>query len=284
MLSKMPSRGSSAPALVYCLILCFGTIAEFVYAETGPLNLIGNGNFEDLVGYFPAGVLVRRSRLGRHVVIPHWNVSERCAPVEIISSRFWQSSISSAARSLYAVHLNTRAGPGGIQQEFPSPWNNTNFGSGTARYELIFDVAANPSGGSSVKNLEVILSPSECLSHKLSLPVASNANSKRLDWKTQRLVLEVQGSEPTVTLQFQSLTPGAYGPLIDNVRLSPLQSDDADNDSVAAENGAFCKNGNEDEEMELRRARKSAVQHLLERARMSAETWIRQRFLRPEDW
>ncbi|CAM6096027.1 unnamed protein product [Calypogeia fissa] len=284
MFARMSLSDRFCPSLVvvvvaYTLFLC-GVMAE--NTENTPTNLVGNGNFEDLKGYFPAGVLVRRSRLGRHVVIPHWNVTSRCAPVEIVSSLFWQSSISADQESLYAVHLNTRAGPGSIQTEFSSPFNSNTASSpsGTERYHLSVDVAGNPNGRSSVKMLEVVVSPSECRSQKLSVPVARGANSKKLNWITEHLVLDVHGNPPTVMLQFRSLTPGAYGPLIDNVRLVPLHGG-VDKDT--AEDGGFC-DGNEDQSMEEFRPAKSLVQHLLERMWMSAETWVRQRFFRPDDW
>lgn len=269
MVSRMPSfgffLGSSLVVVVYCLSLGGEALAE------SASNLVGNGNFEELKGYFPAGVMVRRGRTGKGHFLPHWKVSERGAPVEIISSLFWQSSLGSHD-SRYAVHLNTRVGPGGIQTEFPSPWRNTSF-FGKARYQLSVDVAGNPNGGSAVKLMEVLVSPSDCRSQKLSVTVARDANSKRLNWETHVLALNVHGSEPTVMLQFRSLTPGAYGPLIDNVRLVP-QGDVFDSE--------LC-DGNSDEEMKERPV-KTLTKQLVERMWMSAETWFRQRFLRREDW
>lgn len=254
------------------MVFAFTLILGGLVSAEIPTSLVENGDFEALHGYFPAGVMVRRGCMGRDV-IPHWKVSEKGAPVEIISSRIWESTLGSD-ESLYAVHLNTIAGPGGIQTFFPSPWITS--GSGIARYQLSVDVAGNPKGESSVQRMEVIVSPSKCCSQKLSLTVDPNANSRHLSWKTEHLVLTVHGREKTVMLQFRSLTPGAYGPLIDNVRLVPLQIEDD-------RNNGFCDGIKNDEQRKVMPV-KSSVDQLVERARMSAETWIRQRFFRRNDW
>ncbi|BBN12287.1 hypothetical protein MPTK1_5g18790 [Marchantia polymorpha subsp. ruderalis] len=238
----------------------------------GHENLIQNGNFEDVTGYYPAGVVLRSVEMNQNAAVKQWTVQE--SAIEIISSRLWPAS---TAESMYAVHLNSPQGPGAIQTEV-----NSNLIPGQT-YLLLFDVAST-FGGPSVKRLEVSLDfgypgPRNAISKSFSFNFPDgNDQSKYLIWEPTRAWFKFRGVGNGAIVRFRSQTPGSRGLIVDNIKLLPTSCGGTE----CAPADMFVDSGNSGDRDES--AGKSSLGLLKDRVMMTTETWFRQRFLRRADW
>jgi choice-of-anchor C domain-containing protein len=85
------------------------------------------------------------------------------------------------------------------------------------QYLLLFDLAGNPDGPPSNKNLTV------SVGDVVNQPFLFNTSSKthnNMGWITESLLFNATG--PTTFLTFTSTTNGNYGPALDNVRIDPV--------------------------------------------------------------
>ncbi|MFN9031765.1 MAG: DUF642 domain-containing protein [Betaproteobacteria bacterium] len=112
----------------------------------------------------------------------------------------------------YSLHLNGPAGPGSITQTF------TVETTGTARFDMLFDAAANPAG-SGPQTLTATISQGATV--LASLPVTlnpANALPGQSRWRTQVLSFTVGSGTTDVELTLTSNTAGSAGVLVDNFR------------------------------------------------------------------
>jgi choice-of-anchor C domain-containing protein len=151
-----------------------------------------NGSFED--GPTPGAWLGLASG---STAIVGWTVTPTA--IDYVGS-YWVSSDGN--RSL---DLNSGSA-GGIMQELPTV-------VGTS-YLVEFDLAGNPAGGSTTKSMNVVFgSQVENFTFNTAGKTLQN-----MGWQTEQWMFVA--SDVTTTLQFVSLTSGAYGPALDNVKVS----------------------------------------------------------------
>lgn len=123
--------------------------------------------------------------------------------VDVVGTNYW-----TASEGNYSLDLNGNS-MGVIYQTL-----NTVAGQ---QYQLRFDLAGNPEGGSSVK--VAMQNVGGANPEFLFFDAAGNSKSN-MGWETQVYNFVAQGSQ--TLLQFTSLTPGAYGPALDNISVSAV--------------------------------------------------------------
>jgi choice-of-anchor C domain-containing protein len=161
--------------------------------STQSSNLVVNGDFEVPVVAPSNGILLHAGTgfLG-------WNVIS--GSVDLTGGGYWQ-----AASGTQSVDLSgTDAGM--ITQNVPT--------TPGASYILRFALAGNPDGAPSVKQMSVLWGATTLATLSFNTTGYSRSN---MGWTYSTFVVPALSS--TTTLGFQSLTPGGYGPVVDNVSL-----------------------------------------------------------------
>jgi choice-of-anchor C domain-containing protein len=167
------------------VVLCF----NITYAQ-----IIKNGSFESATrdpgnGWIGVGP--------GNPVITDWTVTS--GSIDYVGG-LWVAS--DGKRS---VDLNSSI-PGAISQSFKTSKDSV--------YQLQFDMAGNPDGGRSLKRLRVTVADS---SREFTFtPVRRDS----MGWKV--MAFKFTAIDSLTTLTFTSLTSGAYGPVIDKVRVDFL--------------------------------------------------------------
>lgn len=95
-------------------------------------------------------------------------------------------------------------GPGAIRQ-------NVHLDAG--KYLVSFDMGGNPAGGPAEKKLEVQISSAD----KIYSFIAKDNNLPSMSWENHSFLIDVSAGNYDLT--FTSLTPTAYGPALDNVKI-----------------------------------------------------------------
>lgn len=80
-------------------------------------------------------------------------------------------------------------------------------------YDVIFNLAANPDGNPNVKTVRVSSGT------EASVFTANRATSSRTNMNWMERIFSFTAESASQLLTFRSLTPGNFGPVIDNVRL-----------------------------------------------------------------
>ncbi|MCX4661722.1 choice-of-anchor C family protein [Streptomyces sp. SID4919] len=128
-----------------------------------------------------------------------WKVS--AGGVDLIGAGFWQ-----AAEGDQSVDLNATQ-PGAVAQTFTTVVGRT--------YTVTYALAANPEGGAAVKTGKVLVDGQNFQDFSFD----STGKTRAAMGYVQRQVTFVANA-PTTTLGFASTLPGAYGPVIDDVRVT----------------------------------------------------------------
>ena len=162
-------------------------------------NLIQNGSFETATVNPNPGTSYITLGVGS-TVITGWTVSQGTIDYK---GTLWQAS--NGSRSL---DLGAGASPGGIKQTF-----NTTVG-GT--YRVTFDLAGNPDGNPTIKEMRVSAGGS---SADFSFDTTGKSRSN-MGWVSKSWGFTATGT--TTTLSFLNLADTAYGPALDNVSVIAL--------------------------------------------------------------
>ncbi|MGW4033791.1 choice-of-anchor C family protein [Streptomyces sp. NPDC004838] len=128
-----------------------------------------------------------------------WKVT--AGTVDLIGAGFWQ-----AAEGDQSVDLNG-GGSGAVAQTFSTVAGRT--------YTVTYALAANPEGGAAVKTGKVLVDGQSFQDFSFD----STGKTRAAMGYVQRQVTFVANA-PTTTLGFASTLPGAYGPVIDDVRVT----------------------------------------------------------------
>jgi choice-of-anchor C domain-containing protein len=172
-----------------------------VTSSTGTAqNLVTNGSFETATVDPGSGLI---SLVSGSTAIAHWTVGG--AGIDYIGG-FWQPAEGKRSLDLSALD------PGSIQQGFGTipGW----------QYLVTFALAGNSGGGPTVKSLRVSAGGQ---SKDFSFDTTGRSTTN-MGWTVKSWTFTATSA--WTVLQFQALTPGAYGPALDNVRVtkaSPLQ-------------------------------------------------------------
>lgn len=157
-----------------------------------------NGSFE--IGPDPGGSFIILS--SGDTSITGWEV---LGPNTIdLVGTVWQNS-----DGLKGIDLDGTPGPGGIQQTF-----DTMIGT---QYSVLFDLAGNPVGGPTIKEVEVSAAGVDAI---YTFDVTGKSLAA-MGWVTKEF--KFVATSTSTTLAFRSLTSsGNWGPALDNVRVSAV--------------------------------------------------------------
>ncbi len=131
-----------------------------------------------------------------------WSVDD--GAVDLISQRYWK-----AAERRQSLDLDGSCGAGTISQVAPTEAGRS--------YQLCFALAGNPDGPPAVKTMEVWWGDQRIDSLTYD---ATGAERRHMGWTYRQYTVTATGS--ATRLMFRSLTPGCYGPALDDVRLQEL--------------------------------------------------------------
>jgi choice-of-anchor C domain-containing protein len=118
---------------------------------------------------------------------------------------YWQASQGTRSIDLSGSSL------GWISQSFTTAPNTA--------YRLSFDMAGNPAGGNTIKNMLVTIGGSNGAFEMFSFDTAGKTTTD-MGWKTHSFFFTALSGQTTLT--FMSLEPSACGPAIDNVDVSAV--------------------------------------------------------------
>lgn len=176
---------------------------------TADANLVTNGSFEN--GSYCGNTNFCTLGAGS-TAISGWTISS--GSVDWISSNFWP-----AADGLMSLDM-TGSSAGGLTA-------STSFNTILGReYQLSFAMSGNPDGSPAVKQLAVGITPNGGISNStgifpgatiFSYDTAAQGNSRFGDMKWVTHSLNFTGLGVLTSLSFHSLTPGLYGPALDDV-------------------------------------------------------------------
>ncbi|MFG2885970.1 choice-of-anchor C family protein [Streptomyces sp. NPDC048297] len=162
-------------------------------APTAAVSRFDDGSFE-----YPAAPANAFSTLAAGQSIGPWKVTS--GAVDLIGAGFWQ-----AAEGDQSVDLNATEA-GAVAQTFATTPGRT--------YTVTYSLAANPAGGPAVKTGRVLLDGQNIQDFSFD----STGKTRAAMGYVTRQVTFVAGAAST-TIGFASTVPGAYGPVIDDVRV-----------------------------------------------------------------
>ncbi|CAM6123263.1 unnamed protein product [Calypogeia fissa] len=221
-------RGSSwtqkfLPALLILVALMVeGTLGN-------PTNLVINGDFENLE-WLDKSSQEYDSSDNKEITtdmmdfIPFFTVVHRGVQL-VRSDTYHAPGVLNSAEGLISCHMNSHQGPG-VLHTVPMPTPRKG-----APYFLRFKIADNPDGGALVKTMKLTILVNNRVSHPKIKPFQVSSpysTPSTLAWSVQNLTFV--GTGASTKLQFESLEPGSFGPIIDNISVT-LQT--------LVENGSF---------------------------------------------
>lgn len=176
------------------------------------VNLVPNGDFEYQHFFWetsnPVSIDVTIDKMD---YVPFFRVVHK--GIQILTSNVYHGpGVVNGGEGFMLCHLNTKQGPGVLHT---APMRNPRKG---APYLLQFVIADNPDGGELVKSMRVRVLVNDRLSHPKikTLQVSSPYSSQgTLDWRIQNI--SMVGTGESTKIQFESLMPGSYGLLHDNI-------------------------------------------------------------------
>ncbi|WPO76796.1 choice-of-anchor C family protein [Streptomyces sp. KN37] len=161
-------------------------------ADRSAVSRVDDGSFE----YPAAPANSFRTVLAGQPIGP-WKVTR--GAVDLIGAGFWQ-----AAQGKQSVDLNATR-PGTVAQTFSTkPFT---------KYTVTYSLAANP-GGQAVKTGRVLVDGRNVQNFSFDSTGKTRAN---MGYRTRQVTFLALGF--TTTLAFESTIAGAYGPVIDDVRV-----------------------------------------------------------------
>jgi choice-of-anchor C domain-containing protein len=160
-------------------------------------NLVVNGSFEKPVAPWPGLGFSAGQFFG------HWYVGR--GSVDLLGENYWQN-----AEGVQSVDLSglTHAA---IGQKVPGTVGQT--------YTLSFALAGNPEGGPGIKTMRVRWEGSTVATLMFD---TTGHSGEDMGWIYYSF--EVTATSSTPLLAFSSLTPGVYGPALDDVSLTAFTS------------------------------------------------------------
>jgi choice-of-anchor C domain-containing protein len=190
----MKAVRSLAVAFLTAGLLAAGTGAVSAAPSAAALSRFDDGSFE-----YPTAPANSFTTLGAGQPIGPWQVVS--GAVDLIGAGFWQ-----AAEGNQSVDLNaTQAGT--VAQTFTTIPGRT--------YTVTYALAANPEGGPAVKTGRVLVDGQNFQDFSFD----STGKTRAAMGYVQRQVTFVAGAAST-TLGFASTVAGAYGPVVDDVRVT----------------------------------------------------------------
>ena len=172
-------------------------VSALIVTPVQAANLIQNGSFETANVNPNPGDFIRLD--AGSTVITGWTVSQ--GTIDYIGT-YWQASEGSRSLDL------SGANAGGIQQTF-----NTTVGE---TYRVTFDLAGNPDGNPTIKEMRVSAGGS---SADFSFDTTGKSRSN-MGWVSNSWDFTATGT--TTTLSFLNLVDTPYGPALDNVSVIAL--------------------------------------------------------------
>ena len=172
-------------------------MATRAHADRGvTVNLVSNGGFETprMAQTATWETVALGSRMGA------WKVS--AGSVDLIDKDYWKPAGGIQSLDLSGAEAGT------IYQDIKTKPG--------ARYRLTFALTANVDGGPTQKDLRVSFGPVSKTFHMTQ----TSTSRAEIRWHTVSRVFASTG--PVTRLTFASLTPTAYGPVIDNVTVTRI--------------------------------------------------------------
>ena len=160
-------------------------------------NLVRNGSFEEPPRR--PEIHFRIVTAGEH--IGPWSVSG--GAVDHIAPHFWE-----AAHGEQSLDVNS-CGPATVSQRVPTRPGDS--------YQLCFALAGNSEAAPARKRLAVLWEGEIVATVEFD---ASHTRRARMEYRYHRYVVRASGHD--AVLAFRSLTPGCYGPVLDDVTLQRI--------------------------------------------------------------
>ncbi|WP_392896236.1 choice-of-anchor C family protein [Streptomyces sp. LN699] len=180
-------------AVTVAALLSAGSGLALAAPAAAAVSRFDDGSFE-----YPAAPVNAFTTVGAGQSIGPWKVTG--GAVDLIGAGFWQ-----AAEGDQSVDLNGSQ-PGAIAQTFAT--------TAGQRYTVTYSLAANPEGGPAVKTGRVLLDGQNIQDFSFD----STGRTRPAMGYVTRQVTFVAGAGST-TIGFASTVAGAYGPVIDDVRV-----------------------------------------------------------------
>lgn len=209
---KLTSRWSVFAGGAALATATLALAASPAMAATGPF---ANGNFTQTTFQFDASTTEWVTLYaGGTQQLSDWTVTS--GSVDLIGN-YWQAP-PGGGNSL-DMDGNTQ---GAISQTF-----STNPGT---EYFVQFQLSGNPDAGTGTKTLQVQASGTAAQSYNFT--VTSSISHSNMGWQTEGYTFLASSGTSSTTLNFASQTPGAWGPVLGYVTVTPI-----------AASGAECKDG-----------------------------------------
>ncbi|MFD9378681.1 choice-of-anchor C family protein [Streptomyces sp. NPDC059999] len=180
-------------AVTVAALLSAGSGLALAAPAAAAVSRFDDGSFE-----YPAAPVNAFTTVGAGQSIGPWKVTG--GAVDLIGAGFWQ-----AAEGDQSVDLNGTQ-PGAIAQTFAT--------TAGQRYTVTYSLAANPEGGPAVKTGRVLLDGQNIQDFSFD----STGRTRPAMGYVTRQVTFVAGAASTA-IGFASTVAGAYGPVIDDVRV-----------------------------------------------------------------
>ena len=176
--------------------LALGAVAAAgsAHAATAVPPAFSDGSFETPTA--PPGSF---STVGLGQSIGPWTVTQ--GNVDLIGAGFW-----AAADGDQSVDLDG-AVAGAVSQTFATKPGTT--------YTVTYSLAGNPAGGSTTKTGSVLINKQDVQDFSFDTTAKTFLD---MGYETDQVTF--LATSPSTTLTFESTTPGAYGPVLDNVRVN----------------------------------------------------------------
>ncbi|MFD3357693.1 choice-of-anchor C family protein [Streptomyces fradiae] len=173
-------------------LLAAGTVVALA-APASAVSRFDDGSFE-----YPAAPANAFTTVGAGQSVGPWKVT--AGAVDLIGAGFWQ-----AAEGEQSVDLNaTQAGA--VAQTFTT--------TAGRQYTVTYSLAANPGGGPAVKTGRALVDGQNFQDFSFD---SSGRTRAAMGYVTRQFTFVANG--PTTTLGFASTVGGAYGPVVDDVRV-----------------------------------------------------------------
>ncbi|OAE28528.1 hypothetical protein AXG93_2175s1110 [Marchantia polymorpha subsp. ruderalis] len=199
-----------APTSLLLLLLLAAMLLSSDVAVGDPANLVLNGDFE--IEFFNWGLFPQMDVLvdGTMNMVPFFSVVS--GGVQIVNGLEYIAPAWEPGN--FMMHLNCWLGPGVIKT---TPLATPRWG---ATYNLTFDIADNPDGGPLTKSVAVRILVND---QKSGDPIpwfnVSNPEAQRSSIIWEKVSFVFVGTGESTTIVFESLTPGSFGCLIDNINV-----------------------------------------------------------------
>ncbi|MEU7567188.1 choice-of-anchor C family protein [Streptomyces fradiae] len=173
-------------------LLAAGTVVALA-APASAVSRFDDGSFE-----YPAAPANAFTTVGAGQSVGPWKVT--AGAVDLIGAGFWQ-----AAEGEQSVDLNaTQAGA--VAQTFTT--------TAGRQYTVTYSLAANPGGGPAVKTGRALVDGQNFQDFSFD---STGTTRAAMGYVTRQFTFVANG--PTTTLGFASTVGGAYGPVVDDVRV-----------------------------------------------------------------